>query len=193
MSEEKQVVKYATLNRRMMAVSIDMLVITLILNPLMSFLEKLVYMGRTPYMAIMDYSQNNYVEGQTVDITDLVNLFISEGLFGKFLIMQLIPFLILGAYFAFCWAKFTYTFGGYLLSISVRLDDDSQSKISFLRSILRFLASFLCYFTLGIGYIMLSFNRKRQAIHDKICKTIVAEQKPDFSLVEKLGFRVLKK
>lgn len=193
MGEEKQVVKYATLNKRMIAVSIDMLLITLILNPIMSFLEKIIYMGRTPYMAIMDYAQNGHIEGQTIDITTIVNLFIEEGLLGKFVFMQLVPFCILGVYFVFCWARYGYTFGGYFLSISVRFDDDSQSNISFLRSLMRFLASFLCYLSLGLGYLIMSFNKKRQSVHDKICKTIVIEQKPDFSLVEKLGFKSLSK
>lgn len=189
MSEEKQVVKYATLNRRMMAVSIDMLIITLVLNPIMSFFEKIVYMGRTPYMAIMDYAQNGHIEGRTIDVTTIVNLFIEEGLLGKFVFMQLIPFVILGCYFIFCWSKYGYTFGGYLLSIAVKLADAEGNNISLLRSFSRFASSFLCYFTLGLGYIMLSFNKKHQSIHDKITSTVVVEQKPDFSLVERLGFK----
>lgn len=193
MSEEKQVVKYTTLNKRMMAISIDMLLVTLVLNPVMALLEKFVYMGRTPYMALVEYAQNADVKSDTIDITGVVNLFIGEGLLGKFLFMQLIPFIILGIYFIYCWSKYGRTFGGYLLSIAVKTDAEVPEMISKKRAFFRFLASFLCYLTLGIGYLILSFNKKRQAIHDRICRTIVVEEKPDFSLVEKLGFRVLNK
>lgn len=193
MNEEKQVVKYSKLNKRMVAVSIDMLIVTLFLNPIMNFLEKLIYMGRTPYIAIMDYAQNEKLEGQTIDLTSLVNVFINEGLIGKFIVMQLIPFLILGTYFIVCWTRFGYTIGGYFFSISVTLDDEKFSRITALRAFARFLASFLCYFTLGLGYIMVSFNSKGKALHDKITNTVVINRKPDFSLVEKLGFRTLSK
>ncbi len=60
----------------------------------------------------------------------------------------------------------------------IRITTYEGEKISFLRATGRFFASFLSAFFLGIGYIMMAFTPRKQALHDYIAKTLVVKMTP---------------
>ncbi|MBS3800254.1 MAG: RDD family protein, partial [Thioalkalivibrio sp.] len=58
----------------------------------------------------------------------------------------------------------------------LRVVDFDGERISFARATGRHFASILSGLTLGIGYIMVAFTRRRQALHDLIAQTLVVRK-----------------
>lgn len=63
------------------------------------------------------------------------------------------------------------TLGKRLLRIKVV--DEHGNRLSFKRASLRFFSKWLSAMTLWIGFIMITFSRKKQALHDKLVSTYV--------------------
>ncbi|MCW2920411.1 MAG: domain containing protein [Thermoleophilia bacterium] len=64
------------------------------------------------------------------------------------------------------------TLGMQVLDLRLVRDDD-QAPVSFLRAAGRDLLTYLSAFLLCIGYLMIAFTAKRQALHDKLTNTVV--------------------
>lgn len=71
-------------------------------------------------------------------------------------------------------SRYQATIGKQILSLKV-VDQDGQ-KLSLGRAMLRFLAKFFSYFLLGLGFIMIAFNKKKQGLHDLMLGTYVIEK-----------------
>ena len=56
--------------------------------------------------------------------------------------------------------------------------DEDGNRISFARATGRFFAKFLSAIILGIGFMMAGWTRKKQALHDLICDTLVLKELP---------------
>ena len=63
--------------------------------------------------------------------------------------------------------------GKRLLAIKVTRDDGTA--VSYPIVFIRYLASYLSAFALGLGYFWVAFDGKKQSWHDKIAKTVVVE------------------
>lgn len=61
-------------------------------------------------------------------------------------------------------------------AFQIVVTDSKGNRISFVRSTLRFYTRFLTSLTLGIGYIMILFTQKHQALHDLFADTIVIQK-----------------
>jgi uncharacterized RDD family membrane protein YckC len=59
------------------------------------------------------------------------------------------------------------------MALGLVVTDEDGKRISFLRASGRFLASLLSQLTLGIGYLMVIWTRRKQALHDKVARTVV--------------------
>ena len=86
-------------------------------------------------------------------------------------------FLLLGVswfYFAVMESsKYQATLGK--LSMGIKVVDSLGNRISFLKATLRYGAKFLSRFTLGIGFLMPLFTKKKQCLHDKMASTLVVK------------------
>lgn len=71
------------------------------------------------------------------------------------------------------------TFGK--MALKIRVINEDGSPLDYRRSFLRWLGYFLCVFTLYIGYLWAAFDRRKQGLHDRVCRTIVIriEAPPD--------------
>lgn len=76
---------------------------------------------------------------------------------------------------------FVYHVGSYFLISAtpgqwlrkIKVVNSNGSKMSLMKNILRFICYLLSFFTLGIGFLMIVFSDKKEALHDKIMKTLV--------------------
>ena len=66
------------------------------------------------------------------------------------------------------------TLGKQILNINVT--DSSQGKISFLQANIRYFAKIFSILPLMMGYALVSFNPKKQALHDKIAGTLITKK-----------------
>jgi len=66
------------------------------------------------------------------------------------------------------------TLGQQLLD--VRVCDLSGRRVSFLRATGRHFAQYLSLFTLGIGFLMIAFTARKQALHDRLAGCLVVRR-----------------
>ncbi|MEI8400848.1 MAG: RDD family protein [Alcaligenaceae bacterium] len=74
----------------------------------------------------------------------------------------------------------TYKYGGTLGKLFVGLQvrrATPDGTLSYLRSVARYVAYFLSLFTLGIGFFIQPFTKKKRALHDLIAQTEVVDLK----------------
>lgn len=77
------------------------------------------------------------------------------------------------AYSIIFWYRRGQTPGNILLNIKVLRGDGSH--ISFGCALLRYLGCVICILTLGIGFLWISFDSRKQGFHDKIAHTVVVK------------------
>jgi len=84
-----------------------------------------------------------------------------------------------GSWLYFAWfqsSKHQATPG--MMIFSLRLEGYDGKRISFWRATGRYFATILSALTLGIGYLMIAFTPRKQALHDYVAKTLVVRD-PD--------------
>ncbi|HEY7528967.1 MAG TPA: RDD family protein [Candidatus Deferrimicrobiaceae bacterium] len=74
-------------------------------------------------------------------------------------------------YYVFLHGAYGQTFGKMAFRILVINEDGTP--LGFKKAFLRWLAYFLCVFTLYLGYLWAAFDRRKQGLHDRVCRTLV--------------------
>jgi uncharacterized RDD family membrane protein YckC len=99
-------------------------------------------------------------------IAKLTALFSTVGLIG-----QAVNIL----YFSFMESsKFQATIGKLALGLIVT--DTNGEKLDFLKAMIRNVSKIVSTITLGIGYLLVAFTEKKQALHDMIASTLVVKK-----------------
>ena len=92
-----------------------------------------------------------------------------------FFTYKIAKFTLAMLYFAYMESsKYQATLGKIVLGIKVV--DKNDHRLEFPQALLRNLSKILSAFVLGIGYIMIIFDAKKQGLHDKIAETFVVKQ-----------------
>lgn len=112
-------------------------------------------------------------------LTVIAIVFVSAGLFlwivgdathgAKRLLLQIFLWLIVGAYFVWCWRQSGQTLAMQAWKIKL-IDDDSQLlslNIAILRYVLATLSVVLC----GLGFLWAIMDRQHLFLHDRLLKT----------------------
>ena len=98
---------------------------------------------------------------------------VSPGFFWLLVAMLLIFLADSTVYFVVCWATTGQTVGKLCMSIKIIRTDSSPLDLR--NSFIRFLASLLCMAVLGIGFIIIAFDSRKQGLHDRIADTYVVK------------------
>jgi uncharacterized RDD family membrane protein YckC len=86
-------------------------------------------------------------------------------------ILMLFNISLAAAYEVWFLANYSATPGKMAIGKKVIVADGS--RITYGRALARYLASYISYFTLLIGYIMAAFDDEKRTLHDRICDTRV--------------------
>jgi len=79
-------------------------------------------------------------------------------------------------YFTLFWSsKFQGTPGKILLGL--KIVDANGNKISYSTALIRYISTIISSLLLGIGYLLIIFDGKKQALHDKLASTYVIKVK----------------
>jgi uncharacterized RDD family membrane protein YckC len=76
-------------------------------------------------------------------------------------------------YYVACWVTTGQTVGK--LSVGIKIIRTDSSRLDFKYAFIRFLGSLLCVATLGIGFIVIAFDKRKQGLHDRIADTYVVK------------------
>lgn len=147
--EEKIVIEYAGFWRRLGAFMIDALIV-----------GSMNWVLTSPWRWIFSFFRPWHSEGW------LSPVFYHDPFFG-------ITVVIAAIYCVVFWHWRGQTPGKILMNIKVLKEDGTHLTLS--GAIVRFLGYFVCFLTLGIGFIVLAFDERRQGLHDKIALTVVVK------------------
>lgn len=79
-------------------------------------------------------------------------------------------------YFVGLWAWRGQTLGQIVANVRVVRADGGPVDLRV--AILRFLGYLVCVLTLGIGFLMIAFDERKQGLHDRIAETYVVQVRP---------------
>lgn len=74
-------------------------------------------------------------------------------------------------YYVFLHGAYGQTFGK--MAFRIKVINEDGSPLGYGKAFLRWLGYFLCVFTLYVGYFMAAFDKRKQGLHDKVCRTFV--------------------
>lgn len=81
--------------------------------------------------------------------------------------------LVLPIFYEVCFVASSWMGTPGMKLLGIKIIDYDGNRISFGRSIIRYLSQILSGLILCIGYIMIAFDARKQGLHDKIAKTLV--------------------
>ena len=79
-----------------------------------------------------------------------------------------------------CWLKFMATPGKLLMSCHV-VDAKTGNRISLLQAVLRYFGYIISLLPLGLGFLWIIWDKRKQGFHDKIAGTVVVQDADDLS------------
>ena len=119
----------------------------------------------------------------TIDAVVFIGFIFCIGLLssiaGSSLVLPMLGFWLFGGLFVSAWlyfalfesSHFQATIGKKLLGLKVV--DLQGNRITFWRASARYFSKLLSRLTLMIGFLMIAFTKKKQALHDKVARTLI--------------------
>jgi uncharacterized RDD family membrane protein YckC len=161
--------EYASLNRKIIAFGIDVVIITLVLSPIMNLLMMIFFGFDTNYMIDID---KNLDQTKIMTFSSVMSSFCSTISNLRYIMVQLILLMLAMAYFVFFWYKMGASIGKLIMRCKI-VDADSYNDITMRQAIKRMAGHLFNLITLGMGLFMADFTKKKQGLHDKFANTVV--------------------
>jgi uncharacterized RDD family membrane protein YckC len=161
---EEKYKKYASLNRRMAAVTTDVAISAVTISPIIDWIAKTFI--HTREITADEFARIQSLEtGATIEF---IKLLIDSGKLQEFLMVSTMQTFSLLIIFGICWKLWSATPGKILFRLKI-VDATTEKSMTNKQILLRLFG----YAFLFIGVILVSFNKKRQAWHDKVANTVV--------------------
>lgn len=113
-----------------------------------------------------------------------------QSIITSYIISILSTFVIVYPYFIICAVKFGGTVGK--LMMGQMIVNENGEKIDWRQALLRYVVGYMVNsFTLGIGYIWVIFDSRKQGLHDKIANTFVIKRPEGKSRTAGIGCLVV--
>ncbi len=160
--------KYASLNRRMMAATIDTGFAIFTLEPLVNWILGDSVRSR-PITSDEIAAIKMHPE---TEVAEMMNLLVVSGKLLEFFLSSTLQILALLIASAICWKLWSATPGKMILRMKV-LDANTEQPMTNKQIILRSLSYIPACAIFFLGIFWISFNKRRQGWHDKIAGTVV--------------------
>lgn len=159
---------YASFDRRLIATTIDVLLLVLLSIPLNKFLEIVLFGGKSSSQAVLD-ALNGVPD--TVHNHHIIAVLRDTGLLYKLIFIQISSLLLMWGYCVFSWVYMNATIGKYIMKI--KIITPQNKALGFLRSNLRFFCYIPSILFAFMGFFWIYFNKEKRAWHDYIASTRV--------------------
>ncbi len=181
-SEEEK--RYGTFNRRMIAASLDSLLVTVLIAPVIDYLFIQVY--GAPTITVQEISAHASQQANSGEATRLFwEEMKSSGFLDRWLINFRWQIYALCIYATLCWHFWSATPGKILCRLKI-VDSKTGERMGDWQSLLRVFGYFVSAVPLGLGFFWIGLNKKRRGWHDLLAGTEVV-------LVKGTGFKWKKK
>ncbi len=173
-------VAYASLNRRVIALSVDITLATIILIPFSGVLSYLIYGDQTVDVVF----QRIVAERGSMQISalDILSKLYQANVVQKFFLLQFLGFILVGFLFVGSWVKMGTTPGKWIAECKI-LNEKTLSEPSKLQYFMRYLAFVPSNV---IGFFLLEWDKKNRAWHDRMVGTVVVVKKHNWDKISKI-------
>jgi len=180
----KKQITYAGFYPRVFASMVDLLLSSLLLTPVFAIVSSLFYFNKPPALILQPIAQPvveqlrhgdiSFSTAVTTIFTDprFLDYMLHEGGILKMSLDQCLELLILGVIVIMFWSYRGATPGKMLFSMKI-VDATTFGKLSRKQEIIRFLSYTVSVLPFGLGFLWVAFDKRRQALHDKIAGTVV--------------------
>ncbi len=158
--------RFADLYERGVAAAVDFTIIYLVLHDLFNAAASYLY-GQADH-ALLQQGVN------APHLAEKMQLFWQSGLLHWWLVNALFQILLIGLFIVGSQLYFHTTPGKYLLGLSVRRKDTLE-----LPSVAQYVLRFVAYIPAAPLFFIITFNRQRRGLHDRIVGTVVIHTRPD--------------
>lgn len=173
-------------NRRVLSVLIDMLIIAILFYPAFVLVSNIIYRGTNPaqlinteimsyvadhkdhktsYIDVLDYIKNNGV---------ISKIFYEQNLHLKILFDMSFQLLCIFLFFLVFWIKKGYTSGKYIFKLRV-VDYKTGGKPTKEQCFKRILGYLFVILTLGLGFFIILLNKENRSLADYIAGTKIVK------------------
>lgn len=153
-----------------MAATLDLVLLTIILIPLSALMNYFAYGAKHPFVLMAEFFDSR---DDSVSTDELWTFLMTDWFLYKYIIVQVLSFVFLLLYHVYFWSKFAATPGKMLLKCKIVDSEDAMRPIPIKRYVARFFSYIISALPLCIGFIISSFTKRRQTLHDLISKTVV--------------------
>lgn len=165
---EEKYKKYASLNRRMIAITIDTGIAMFTIAPAINWILDNFTHAREITLEELSAIQEN----KETAAREFLNLLISSGKLSELLLSSALQMVTLLLASAICWKLCSATPGKMLLRLKV-LDAETEQPMTNRQIIRRALGYIPACAVFFLGIFWISFNKRRQGWHDKYAGTVV--------------------
>ncbi len=166
-------VEYATFSGRMLALTVDMLLLMLMLMPLFEWISALVFPDFD-----RDRVTNEMISTlilllqQQIEPQAAWQIALASGVVENTLFNYTVQIVITGIIIVAVWHRYATTPGMWLLGMYIA-DADSGGKPTLKQFVLRYVGVILAMIPLTIGMIWMVFDKRSQGWQDKLANTLV--------------------
>jgi uncharacterized RDD family membrane protein YckC len=179
-SENKKPVVYATFNRRVIALSIDITLATIILVPFSGILSYMIYGDQTAEVVIKKLLAEQ--DGMQLSAFYVFSKLYQAQVIQKFCLLQFLGFILVGTLFVGSWIKMGTTPGKWIAECKI-LDEKTMAEPSKFQYVMRFIAFIPSNV---IGFFLLEWDKKNRAWHDRMVGTVVVVKKHNWDRISKI-------
>ena len=165
---DEQYKKYAGLNIRMIASTIDSILAAITIAPVIDYFIDSLHLSRE--VTFEEYSKAMADEQKV--ISNLLRLLIESGKVTEFFVSTTIQMLALIMAFAVCWKIWSSTPGKMLLKMTI-VDAVTELPMTNRQIITRSLGYIVSGAIFFLGIFWIGFDKRKQGWHDKMANTVV--------------------
>jgi hypothetical protein len=162
--------KYGRFNRRMIAATIDSIAL-IALSPFLEMMFSQFY-GPMPvdFMALQE--QVNMQTTKEAAAKLYLTTLHESGFFRRWAANVMFQFGVLAVLTALCWWKWSSSPGKMIMRLKI-VDAKTEQPIKGWQIVMRVFGYFISGLPFGLGFIWISFNKRRQGWHDMLANTVV--------------------
>lgn len=182
LAADSQNFERSSLNRRVIAAAIDLLILLIIITPVMNILSGII-LDKDIAVMLRELGVDNH--GTTIDAQIIIDKLSQERFFQKYFTLQFITFLFMSVYVLGSWIYKSNTIGKWICACKI-VDSNTLQPMRFSQCFSRWFGYIISALPLGIGFIMIGFAKNKKGLHDKVASTTVINFKHDFSYFNRI-------
>jgi uncharacterized RDD family membrane protein YckC len=175
---EKQDVKYASFSNRVLAIALDITLVTFLFAPISPAVNNL-------FFGTIDLQQFVIAGSNKIDASAAFSYLSNNYVFMKYFGLQFVTGMVVIFLFMLSWMKFGNTPGKWILGCKI-VDVDTLQPPTRGQYLKRALGYIISGIPLCIGFFSMPWTEKSQCWHDKIANTVVIKVKHDFTWLQRI-------